>query len=109
MAKIKNNVGCIFSTGVVSAQFCNPADETRYDGASYATFDDFMTLADELEPLFLIVHQFNEFNTSDEGWNANTSDDIEPTQTPRGWGYSAIQAVHDRIERYRQRIPDNQW
>jgi hypothetical protein len=64
-----------------------------------------MSLAEELAPLFLVVHQFNEFTTSDEGWDANTSDDIEPTQTPAGWGYGAIQAVHDRIERYRKRRP----
>jgi hypothetical protein len=84
-----------------------PDDALRYDGASYATWDDFMALADKLEPLFLIVHQFNEFTTPDEGWNANTSGDIEPTQAPRGWGYGALEAVHDRIERYRQETSDN--
>lgn len=84
-----------------------PDDALRYDGASYTTWDDFMRLAGELKPIFLIVHQFNEFNTSDEGWDANTSDDIEPTRTPGGWGYGAIDAVHERIAHYRDGLIDH--
>jgi hypothetical protein len=61
-----------------------------------------MQLASQLEPRFLIVDQFNEFSKPDEGWNPNTSDDIEPTQLPGGWGYGALQAVHDAIAAYRK-------
>ncbi len=88
--------------GCPAPAYC-PDDALRYDGASYATFADFMSAAEKLEPVFLILHQFNEFATPDEGWNANTSDDIEPTQMPGGWGSSAIDAVHARIELYRRR------
>jgi len=76
-------------------------DALRNQGSSYATFDSFMLRASRLDPIFLFVHQFNEFSTGDEGWNADTSDDIEPTQKPQGWGYGALQAVHDEILRYR--------
>jgi hypothetical protein len=50
------------------------------------------------------VDQFNEFTMSDEGWNADSSDDAEPTQSLDGWGYSAIQAIHDEISVYRREI-----
>jgi hypothetical protein len=60
-----------------------------------------MKLARTLDPVFLIVHQFNEFSMSDEGWNADTSDDIEPTRKPLGWEYSALEAVRDQIQTYR--------
>jgi hypothetical protein len=55
-----------------------------------------------LQPRFLILDQFNEFTKPDEGWNAQTSDDTEPTHLPVGWGFSGIQAVHDEIATYRR-------
>jgi hypothetical protein len=59
-------------------------DALRYGkNQSYATFDSFMHYARRLRPIFLIIHQFNEFNSSDEGWDANTNDDIEPANQ---WG-----------------------
>lgn len=61
-----------------------------------------MAVAAQLQPRFLIVDQFNEFTMSDEGWNAQTSDDSEPTQLPGGWGYSAIRAIRDDIAKYRR-------
>jgi hypothetical protein len=82
-------------------------DALRYgpDGSSYATLRKFMALADRLQPRFLILDQFNEFTKPDEGWNAQTSDDTEPTHLPVGWGFSGIQAVHDEIATYRRMGP----
>ncbi|HTA64083.1 MAG TPA: hypothetical protein VK753_01140 [Xanthomonadaceae bacterium] len=86
--------------GCPEPTYCSD-DALRFRGPFYATLDDFMGIATRLDPIFLIVHQFNEFNRGDEGWNADTSDDIEPTREPGGWGYGGLRAVHDRIERYR--------
>lgn len=78
-------------------------DALRYEGATvkYGTLDAFMALAAQLRPRFLIVDQFNEFAQPDEGWDAQTSDDTEPTRLPHGWGYTGIQAVHDALAAYR--------
>jgi hypothetical protein len=83
-----------------------PDDALRYgsDGSSYVTLENFMTLAGQLQPRFLILDQFNEFTMPDEGWNADTSDDSEPTQRPNGWGFSALQAMKDEITKYRRGI-----
>jgi len=66
---------------------------------TYETFGSFMTYANQLEPIFLIVHQFNEFVPPDEGFDANTDDDIEPANL---WGFTALQAVQQQIAIYRQ-------
>jgi len=89
--------------GCPEPAYC-PDDALRFngDGSNYVTFNKFMELAGLLQPRFLIVDQFNEFTMPDEGWNADTSDDIEPTQGPNGWGDSAIRAVHDDLARYRR-------
>lgn len=77
-----------------------PDDSLRFgQGEAYDTFDSFMTYARQLDPIFLIIHQFNEFVPPDEGWNANTDDDIEPANL---WGSSALKAVRTQIELYRQ-------
>jgi hypothetical protein len=65
----------------------------------YETFDEYMRLARELRPIFLFIDRFNGFQAADEGWDANTNDDIEPT---RQWGYGAMQAVIEQVEAYRQ-------
>lgn len=85
-----------------------PDDALRYgnDDSSYVTLANFMAVAERLRPRFLILDQFNEFTMSDEGWNADTSDDSEPTQKPKGWGYGALQAVHDEISSYRRGLPN---
>jgi hypothetical protein len=89
--------------GCPEPAYC-PDDALRYrgDGSMYVTFNNFMELAGLLQPRFLIVDQFNEFTTPDEGWNADTSDDIEPTRLPKGWGFSAVQTVHDDLQQYRR-------
>lgn len=76
-----------------------PEDALRYGHGSdvYPTLESFMAIADQLKPRFLIVDQFNEFVKPDEGWNADTSDDAEPTQKPHGWGFSALEALRDDI------------
>jgi hypothetical protein len=75
-------------------------DALRYGNhGSYETFDAFMAYARELEPTFLIIHQFNEFNSSDEGWDANTNDDIEPADQ---WGGGALEIVKEQIRLYRR-------
>jgi hypothetical protein len=79
-----------------------PDDALRYGkNGSYETFDSFMAFARQLKPIFLILHQFNEFNSSDEGWDANTNDDIEPANQ---WGNRAQEIVQDQIRLYRREI-----
>jgi hypothetical protein len=77
-----------------------PDDALRFgaDG-SYATFDAFMAYAKQLDPIFLIIHQFNEFGPPDEGFDANTNDEIEPANL---WG-NDLKIVKEEIKAYRQR------
>ncbi|HEV8046414.1 MAG TPA: hypothetical protein VGP35_01700 [Terriglobales bacterium] len=81
-----------------------PDDALRYapDGSSYVTFDAFMTYAQQLEPIFLFIHQFNEFGPPDEGFDANTDDDIEPANL---WG-NDLNVVRDQIKLYRKHVSD---
>jgi hypothetical protein len=64
----------------------------------YVTFDAFMTYAKQLDPIFLIIHQFNEFAEPDEGFDANTNDEIEPANL---WG-NDLKVVRDEISDYRK-------
>ena len=90
--------GCPNST---SLPYCSDAS-LRYDANNnYATFNSFMALAPQVNPIFLIVHQFNEFVPPDEGFNADTDDDIEPSNL---WGQTAIDAVKQQITLYRQQV-----
>jgi hypothetical protein len=85
--------------GCPDPNYC-PDDALRYGlYTSYATFDAFMAYARELDPIFLIIHQFNEFGPPDEGFDANTDDDIEPANL---WGMSAVEAVRGQISLYRR-------
>ncbi len=78
-----------------------PDDALRLGPAgSYATFNAFMNDARKLQPIFLIIHQFNEFVPSDEGFDANTDDDIEPANL---WGSRALEVVHQQLLLYKQR------
>ncbi len=60
-----------------------------------------MTYARQLDPIFLIIDQFNEYVPPDEGWNANTDDDIEPANL---WGFGALDAVRRQIKLYRHQV-----
>jgi hypothetical protein len=77
--------------------FC-PDDGLRYgpDG-SYVTFAYSMQEAAQLDPIFLIIHQFNEFVQPDEGLYANSDDDIEPANL---WG-NDLAIVKQQIDAYR--------
>ena len=76
-----------------------PDDALRFGiDDSYVTFDAFMTYAKQLEPIFLLLHQFNEF-AAEEGWDASTNDDIEPANL---WGKGDLKVVKDEIKAYRQ-------
>jgi hypothetical protein len=76
-----------------------PDDALRFaENGTYATFDSFMGYARKLNPIFLWIHQFNEFTMSDEGFDANTNDDIEPANL---WGGSGLQVVRHQIWKYR--------
>jgi hypothetical protein len=82
-----------------SPPYC-PDDALRFgEDGSYATFDAFMTYAKKLDPIFLMLHQFNEF-AAEEGWNADTNDDIEPANL---WGNGDLKIVKEEIKAYRQR------
>jgi hypothetical protein len=91
----QNGWGCLDQV----PPYC-PDDALRFgkDG-SYATFDAFMTYAKQLDPIFLLIHQFNEFVRPDEGFDANTDDDIEPANL---WGRGDLKIVKDEIRAYRQ-------
>lgn len=79
-----------------------PDDALRFgEDRRYTTFHAFMDYARQLDPIFLVLHQFNEFVTPDEGFNANTNDDIEPANE---WGYSALGAVKRQVCLYHRRV-----
>ena len=62
--------------GCPQPRYCTD-DALRFDSnGTYQTFHSFMTYAKQLQPIFLIIDQFNEFQSPDEGWDANTNDDI---------------------------------
>ena len=92
--------------GCPQPRYC-PDASLRYGhtASTYVTLQSFMKLAAQLKPTFLIVHQFNEFTMADEGWDAQTSDDIEPTRLPKGWSHSAVDAVHTAVAVYRRAVP----
>ena len=82
-----------------SPPYC-PDDALRFgEDGSYGTFDAFMTYAKHLDPIFLMIHQFNEF-AAEEGWDANTNDDVEPANL---WGKGDLKIVKEEIKTYRQR------
>jgi len=71
------------------------------DNGTYGTLDNFMTYARQLQPIFLIVHQFNEYVRPDEGFNAQTIDDSDVTDL---WGHTALDAVAQQIRFYRESL-----
>ncbi len=78
-----------------------PDDALRYGGdGGYDSFATAMGYAAQLDPIFLIIHQFNEFVPPDEGFDANTDDDIEPANL---WG-NDLPIVKQQIEEYRRAI-----
>jgi hypothetical protein len=77
-----------------------PDDALRFgENRTYATLESFVTDARQLQPIFLIIHQFNEYVSPDEGFDADTIDDSEPTNL---WGFSALEAIQQQIALYRR-------
>jgi hypothetical protein len=110
--RVENFTASIATAGVEAGWGCPnsnslpycPDDALRFGkNRSYATFHAFMAYARQLDPIFLIIHQFNEFEPPDEGFDANTDDDIEPANL---WGHGALHAVRHEIRSYRYRIDD---
>jgi hypothetical protein len=88
-----------------SPPYCSD-DALRFDdNHSYVTLNSFMTYARQLAPIFLIIDQFNEYVHPDEGFDANTDDDIEPANL---WGRSALDAVRHEIRAYRCKMDDEE-
>lgn len=74
-------------------------DALRFgDDRRYATLAAFFSEARRLDPIFLFIHQFNEFQAPDEGFDANTNDEVEPADL---WGTGALEAVREQIRLYR--------
>ncbi|HTC50168.1 MAG TPA: hypothetical protein VK722_22800 [Candidatus Aquilonibacter sp.] len=92
----QNGWGCPNSN---APPYCSDDSPRFGDDYAYDTFSAFMSYARQFEPIFLIVHQFNEFVPPDEGWNADTDDDIEPANL---WGSSALDAVANQVRIYRR-------
>ncbi len=110
--RVENFTASIATAGVEAGWGCpNPNslpycadDALRFgENRSYVTLHDFMAYARQLDPIFLIIHQFNEFVQPDEGFDANTDDDIEPASL---WGRGALHAVRHEIRVYRHGIDD---
>jgi hypothetical protein len=79
-----------------------PDDALRFgEDKSYATFGSFMSYAKQVDPIFLVIHQFNEFGPPDEGFDANTHDDVEPANL---WRYGALETVRREIQGYRLEV-----
>lgn len=79
--------------------YCEDASLRFGNDRQYVTLDAFMNYARQLKPIFLIVDQFNEYVKPDEGFDANSIDDTEPTDL---WGFGAVNAVRQQIELYRK-------
>ncbi len=79
-------------------RYCGEGYQNGCSAPKYETFSEFMGYARALQPVFLIIDQFNEFQPGDEGWDANTNDDVEPTLQ---WGYQAMRGVIAEVEHYR--------
>lgn len=82
-------------------RYCGEGHQNGCKTGAYETLGEFMGYARALAPTFLIIDQFNEFAQPDEGPDANTNDDAEPT---RQWGYSGLRAVTAEVRKYRATI-----
>ncbi len=87
-----------------SPPYCSDGALRFGDNGAYATLHAFMDYARQLHPIFLFIHQFNEYVPPDEGFDANTTDDIEPANL---WGRGALRAVRREIQAYRLRVSES--
>jgi hypothetical protein len=111
-SRVENFTASIATAGVEAGWGCPnpnsppycPDDALRFgEHGSYVTLLAFMAYARQLDPIFLVIHQFNEFVPPDEGFDANTDDDIEPASL---WGRGALRAVRDEIRDYHRGMDD---
>lgn len=111
--RVENFTASLATAGVEAGWGCPSPNSLPYcaddalrfgEDESYATFHAFMAYARQLDPIFLIIHQFNEFVPPDEGFDANTDDDIEPTNL---WGRGALRAVRREIHASRGHLDDD--
>jgi len=113
--RVENFTASIATAGVEAGWGCPIPNSLPYcaddalrfgEHGSYVTLHDFMRYARQVDPVFLIIHQFNEFVQPDEGFDANTDDDIEPANL---WGRGALHAVRHEIRVYRNGIDDEDY
>jgi hypothetical protein len=79
-------------------RYCGAGYQNGCDPGVYETLEEFMAYARSLKPIFLIIDQLNEFEQPDEGPNAMTNDDAEPTKQ---WAYSGLKALIGEMQTYR--------
>jgi hypothetical protein len=65
------------------------------------TFSQFLQYAEQLNPIFLIVDQFNEYGTPDQGVDEQHSNDIEPTMQ---WGNAKYETVQAALLSYESTV-----
>jgi hypothetical protein len=110
-ARVENFTAAIASAGqngwgCPSPDYCEDASLRFGAEKNYATFEKYMIYARQLDPIFLFLHQFNEFTQPDEGFNADSNDDIEPANV---WGESALRVVGREIWAYHHPVHDGVW
>ena len=90
---VTSAVGGTYGEG---ANTWNAADATLYHNG--ATLSAFFGLAHQLDPIFLIFNQFNEYAAPDEGVDIEHSNDIEPTKQ---WGTAKFDVAKQNLQTYR--------
>jgi hypothetical protein len=77
----------------------NAGDASLYDGGR--TFEQFLSYAEKLDPIFLFIDQFNEYGAPDQGVDEQHSNDIEPTKQ---WQFDRFNTVKKMLSDYRSRV-----
>ena len=77
----------------------NAPDAGLYNNGQ--TFNQFLQYAEQLNPIFLIVDQFNEYGTPDQGVDEQHSNDIEPTMQ---WGNAKYETVQAALLSYESTV-----
>jgi hypothetical protein len=77
----------------------NAPDAGLYNNGQ--TFNQFLQYAEQLNPIFLIVDQFNEYGTPDQGVDEQRSNDIEPTMQ---WGNAKYETVQAALLSYESTV-----
>ncbi|MGA7384013.1 MAG: hypothetical protein WBW81_04760, partial [Methylocella sp.] len=77
----------------------NAPDAGLYNNGQ--TFNQFLDYAEQLNPIFLIVNQFNEYGRPDQGVDEQHSNDIEPTKQ---WGKAKYETVRTALLSYESTV-----